>query len=108
MSGTTNDDPLHGRHGTKPRGLFLLALISERPKPRQFGKVPTENELPELTIVTEVRLLHPTKASSAIKLTEPGIVTEVKLAHPKKALSLIVVTESPMATDARLVHPAKA
>ena len=40
--------------------------------------------------MTEVKLLQPEKAPSAILVTELGIVTEVRPLHPSKAPPFIV------------------
>ena len=62
----------------------------------------------ELGMVTEARLLQPSKAQSHMLVTELGMVTWVRLVQPLKVLLSIVVTELGIAMEARLLQPSKA
>lgn len=57
--------------------------------------------------LTDVKLLHPEKASDAIQVTEWGIATDVNPLHPEKASALVEVTELGTVTDVSALHPPK-
>jgi len=59
----------------------------------------------EFGMVTDVRLVHPSNASSPILVTEFGMTAETRLMDPLNSQPLISVIESGMVTVVRLLQP---
>jgi metal-sulfur cluster biosynthetic enzyme len=58
----------------------------------------------ELGMVTEVKPLQPSKASTLMLVTELGMVTEVKPLQPEKAQLPMLVTPCPMVRVSMLLR----